>query len=112
MAGSLWNLEVTSDGTYSVGGKPGSITEALKDGIFMDVICGTGPVSNTVFCTTSNGILCAFHESRLMDKWLQLESNNRPYGVDANVQTDDIDLLHTPLRSPNLDSESSSSDEF
>ena len=70
----FWNLEVTSDGTYSVGGKPGSITEALKDGIFMDVICGTGPVSNTVFCTTSNGILCAFHESRLMDKWLQLES--------------------------------------
>ena len=42
----------------------------------MDVICGTGPVSNTIFCTTANGVLCAFHESRLMDKWLQLESTS------------------------------------
>jgi WD40 repeat protein len=56
----------------SLSGKPGSITEALKDTVFMDVICGSGPYNDTVYCTTSNGVLCAFHESRLMDKGLQV----------------------------------------
>ena len=76
----FWNIEPEGaigsgmSDTLRVSGKPGSITEALKNGVFMDVVCGTGPVSNTIYCTTADGVLCAFHESRLMDKWLQLES--------------------------------------
>ena len=57
-------------------GKPGSITEHLRDAVFMDVCCGAAGTSSEgmIYCTTSAGVLCAFTQQRLMDKWVQLES--------------------------------------
>lgn len=75
----FWALEYDGENPVvptGLSGKPGSITEQLRDAVFMDVCCGaTGTTSaGLVYCTTSSGVLCAFTEQRLMDKWVQLES--------------------------------------
>ena len=33
-------------------------------------------LDSSVYCTTSAGVLCVFHQNRIMDKWIQLDSHS------------------------------------
>jgi len=61
-----------------INGRPASILETQRNSNFVDVLCPTGQhdsaLRSNVYCTTSTGLLCLVHESRLMDKWVQLDS--------------------------------------
>ena len=74
----FWKIERMGDPITGIpihlSGNPGTITKELVNTSFMDVICGTGPYTNTIFTCTSAGYLCAFHDSRALDTWVKLES--------------------------------------
>lgn len=56
-------------------GKVAYITEEHATAVFMDVCCGTGLFDKYSYCITSSGALCVFiNESRMMEKWLQLDT--------------------------------------
>ena len=66
-------------GDYTVSelqGKPASILESLAQAVFTDICIGSSNGKDTVYCTTANGVLCAFLESRMMDKWVNSESSS------------------------------------
>jgi mitogen-activated protein kinase binding protein 1 len=61
-----------------VNGRPASILDIQKDSIFVDITCAPPSadraLQSSIYTTTSTGMLCLVHESRLMDKWVQLDS--------------------------------------
>jgi mitogen-activated protein kinase binding protein 1 len=72
-----WYMEMDDEGEVTdIIGKPASILEDHRNAVFMDVCCGSGSYDQQVYCVTSTGILCCFLDStRMMDKWIQLESS-------------------------------------
>lgn len=71
-----WYITKGKDGNpEDIIGKPASILESQRDYNFVDIKCGDGDNKSSVYCVTSQGVLCLLHESRLMDKWVQLESS-------------------------------------
>ena len=66
----------TGGEVVNINGKPATILENFKEANFVQVICGIGEFKEFVYSSTSNGILCSFHQSRLMDRWLQLDSSS------------------------------------
>ena len=72
-----WTITKVLEGeAVSLEGKAASILEDQRNSVFMDVICGSGTCESSVFCTTSTGVLCLFNESKMVEKWVQLESSS------------------------------------
>jgi WD40 repeat protein len=70
-----WYIMKGSNGDVeNLVGKPASILESQKHFNFIDVNCGMGENKSSIYCVTTSGVLCMVHETRLMDKWVQLES--------------------------------------
>eukprot|EP00428_Durinskia_dybowskii_P080178 CAMPEP_0170442950 /NCGR_PEP_ID=MMETSP0117_2-20130122/47712_1 /TAXON_ID=400756 /ORGANISM="Durinskia baltica, Strain CSIRO CS-38" /LENGTH=1362 /DNA_ID=CAMNT_0010703615 /DNA_START=33 /DNA_END=4119 /DNA_ORIENTATION=- len=70
-----WTInEVLEGEAVSLEGKAASILEDMRNSVFMDVICGSGNCDNSVYCTTSTGVLCLFNAEKMVEKWVQLES--------------------------------------
>ena len=72
-----WYMQMAAAGVVSeLYGKPASILEEHKTSVFTDVVCSrpTDGRPASVYCTTTKGLLCVFQETRLMDRWLKLES--------------------------------------
>ena len=61
-----------------INGRPASILETQKDSVFVDIACAPPTadraLQSSIYTTTSTGMLCLVHESRLMDKWVQLDN--------------------------------------
>lgn len=59
-------------------GRPASILEIHRNSHFIDVVCPKQnmdeSIISNVYALTSTGILCLLHESRLMDKWVQIDT--------------------------------------
>ncbi|KAL8619680.1 hypothetical protein ACOMHN_019735 [Nucella lapillus] len=47
-----------------------------KNNYFCDVACGYGKTSGNTFAITQSGLLCAFNDKRLLDKWVELKAKN------------------------------------
>ena len=79
-----WYLVKVNDSADSkpkvvgINGRPASILDKQKDAVFVDITCAPPladpSLQSNVYTTTSTGMLCLVHESRLMDKWVQLDS--------------------------------------
>jgi WD40 repeat protein len=67
-------MEVLEGEAVTLEGKAASILEDQRHSVFMDVKCGAESCDGAVFCTTSTGVLCLFNESKMVEKWVQLES--------------------------------------
>ena len=67
-------MEVIEGESVSLEGKAASILEDMRNSVFMDVVCGSGSCSSSIYCTTSTGVLCLFNEQKMVEKWVQLES--------------------------------------
>ncbi|CAB1335470.1 unnamed protein product, partial [Coregonus sp. 'balchen'] len=55
-------------------GRSGLLGE-LRNNFFSDVACGKGRKAGSTFCITSSGLLCEFNDKRLLDKWVELRTN-------------------------------------
>ena len=68
-----WYLDHTKDvhGSLKVVGKPASILTKYDDAIFMDVKIAK---DNSVYSTSSSGLLCIFDENRMMKTFVQVDS--------------------------------------
>eukprot|EP01034_Spumella_vulgaris_P023932 gene23932-30216_t len=67
--------EVLAGESISLLGKPASILEEQRNFVFTDVACGYASTDPFTYCVSSTGVLCMFNnESRMVDKWVQLES--------------------------------------
>jgi len=72
-----WSIiEVLEGESVSLEGKAASITEDLRNSNFMDVMCGYGSCDQSVFCTSSTGMLLQFNQSKMVEKWVQLECSS------------------------------------
>lgn len=71
---SQYDDPTSGSSRVDVVGKPASILEALQDAVFTDVCIGSGVAHGYVYCSTSSGALCIFHDNRIMDRWVQLDS--------------------------------------
>eukprot|EP01038_Epipyxis_sp_PR26KG_P005454 gene5454-7548_t len=70
-----WNvIDVIEGESVALEGVPASILEDQRNSVFMDVLNGSNSTDNFVFTCTSSGVLCVFNESKMVDKWVQLES--------------------------------------
>jgi WD40 repeat protein len=68
-------LDVLDGEAVSIEGKPASILEDQRHSNFTDVLCGSGTLENFTYCTTTTGVLSIFsNETRMVDKWVQLDS--------------------------------------
>lgn len=72
-----WFKAMDGDGNISgLVGKPASILDHQKDYVFVDVLCGKKEFRNTIYALTKLGVLCSFHETRILEKWVQLETSS------------------------------------
>lgn len=60
-------------------GRPASILDLHRNSHFIDIVCPKlyhtdQSISSNVYALTITGVLCLLHESRLMDKWVQIDT--------------------------------------
>ncbi|KAK6304673.1 hypothetical protein J4Q44_G00252590 [Coregonus suidteri] len=74
----FWYLDHTKsskvNATVPLLGRSGLLGE-LRNNFFSDVACGKGRKAGSTFCITSSGLLCEFNDKRLLDKWVELRTN-------------------------------------
>jgi WD40 repeat protein len=70
--------------------KPAILSEAGPDfECFVDVACGLGNNSHHMYAITSAGILCAFDENRLLERWVHMRAK---HGFALEIST--ADMIH------------------
>jgi mitogen-activated protein kinase binding protein 1 len=59
-------------------GRPASILDVHRNSNFVDILCAkvnmNQSIHTNVYTLSSTGVLCLLHESRLMDKWVQVDT--------------------------------------
>lgn len=73
----FWNISKSAEGIVDIVGKPGGILEEHRESVFVDVCFGP---NDKLFGVTSSGIVCTFDSSRMMNKWIQLDTASA-YGL-------------------------------
>jgi hypothetical protein len=70
--------------------KPAILSEAGPDfECFVDVACGLGNNAHHMYAITSAGILCAFDENRLLERWVHMRAK---HGFALEIST--ADMIH------------------
>ena len=68
--------------------KPAILSEAGPDfECFVDVACGRGNNTQHMYAITSAGILCAFDENRLLERWVHMRAR---HGFALEISTQDM----------------------
>lgn len=61
-------------------GRLASILDVHRNSTFVDIVCAKSSmnqsISTNIYALSSTGVLCLIHESRLMDKWVQVDTSN------------------------------------
>jgi mitogen-activated protein kinase binding protein 1 len=59
-------------------GRPASILDIHRNSNFVDILCAKVNMNQSIFTNvytlSSTGVLCLLHETRLMDKWVQVDT--------------------------------------
>lgn len=61
-------------------GRPASILDVHRNSTFVDILCAKVNMDQSTFTNiytlSCTGVLCLIHETRLMDKWVQVDTTN------------------------------------